>query len=140
MFITCCFYTGGVFVLIVARRLQFTPRVKQNLPRFTKEFEIKATLSYGFGQELTVPVHDATMADISRGSIRDAIDALLAEVTNDEAGTAEAIREVVQDPRSVIEMKTESGYQPVLPTTGAGEILDKGVDVAFLVSRPHAGG
>ena len=99
-----------------------------------------ATLKYGIGQEMLVPVSKDTVARLSKGSVQEAIEDLLKGPGPDPDGTRPAIQKAVTDPQSVIEVKTPGGYQPVEHKASAGAMFKDREAVEVLVSRPHAGG
>ena len=99
-----------------------------------------AKLKYGLGREITVPVTASVVDRFSEGSVKEAIEGLLAEVGEDPEGTAPVIRDAVSDPRSVIELRTGGGYQALEQKGPAKAILSRKDGVEILISKPHAGG
>jgi hypothetical protein len=99
-----------------------------------------ATLKYGIGREVMVPVSADMVARFSDRSVKEAIEGLLAQAGLDPDGTVPAIREAVADPRSVIELRTAQGYQALEQKAPAGAILNRRDRVEILISLPHAGG
>ena len=99
-----------------------------------------ATLKYGIGQQVTVPVSTDTVARLSEHSVQEALQDLLDKRPDGGDGTALALREAASDPRSVIEVKAPQGYQPVDRTSTFGNVLAGRTDLDVMVSRPHAGG
>ena len=99
-----------------------------------------AKLKYGIGQEVTVPMPVDTVNRLSGQSVQEAIQELLAGVGEDPDGTAPVLREAVQDPRSVIEVKSRSGYEPLEGRAPFKGVLRGRQSLELLISRPHAGG
>ena len=71
-----------------------------------------ATLKYGIGREVVVPVSGDTVASLSDATVQEAIRELLKEVGEDPEGTAGEITDAVENPLSVIEVRTPNGYTP----------------------------
>ena len=99
-----------------------------------------ATMKYGIGEEVTVPLSRDTIADLSEQSVQDALQVLLGRVQKDPDGTAPVLREALQDVRSVIEVKTARGYEPIVNQAPFREMLQGQDRLEVMVSRPHAGG
>ena len=98
-----------------------------------------AALKYGIGQEVKVPISTDTVARLSESTLQEALQDLLRD-RPDDGGTALAIQEATSDPRSVIEVKTPDGYQPLERRTPFRDVIQGRADVDLQVSRPHAGG
>ena len=99
-----------------------------------------ASLKYGIGREVSLPVSTDTLARLSKETVQEAIQSLLSEVGVDPDGTVPMIRDAVSDPRSVIEMKSAKGYAPLEHQAPAKAMLKGRQSLEILVSRPHAGG
>ena len=99
-----------------------------------------ATMKYGIGEEVAVPVSPDTVARLSKSTVQEALQALLSGITGDDDGTASMLRDAVSDPRSVVEVKSADGYAPLEHRAAAKAILQGRQSLEIMVSRPHAGG
>ena len=106
----------------------------------SREVVMFATLKYGVGREVTVPVSPDTVARFSDSSVKEAIEGLLNGAGLDPEGTVPVIQEAVADPRSVIELRTARGYQALEHKSPARDLLSIKEGVEILISKPHAGG
>jgi hypothetical protein len=99
-----------------------------------------ATLKYGIGQGVRVPVSTDTLANFSESTLQEALRELLRGVSSDPDGAVPAIQKAVDDPRSVIELKTLDGYEPLERQAPLKTLLRGRSDLELLFSLPHAGG
>lgn len=101
---------------------------------------MKATLKYGIGRKVTVPMSKDTVANLSEQSTQKAIEALLESIGVDSDGTVKELKESVRDPRAVIEVQSKGKYQPVQPQAPFKETLQNRQNLELQINRPHAGG
>ena len=96
-----------------------------------------ATLKSGIGQALKVVISEDTRAKMSKQSVQEAIQTLLAEVEGPKPVT---LSQATSDPRSVIEIKTKQGYQPLDNRGPMGSVLQDNPNPEILINPSHAGG
>ena len=99
-----------------------------------------ARLKSGIGSEILIPVSEDSVTNASDQSIREAVQSLLDQAENPEDGEVERIREAIRDPNSVIEVKTEDGFQPIDGGSAFSEAIQSPEGVEIMVTRPNAGG
>ena len=99
-----------------------------------------ATLKYGIGQEVNVPVMPEQLDRLNETTVRSGLQDLLQGVTDDPRQAVPVLRQATADPRSVIEMKTSDGYVPLERETPFRTLMQDRENLEILISRPHAGG
>ena len=97
-------------------------------------------LKYGIGRQVVVPVPVDFLNRLNGHSVQEGIQDLLDHVATDPERTVPVLRDAASDPRSVIEVRTDAGYQPLERTMPLKALLREQKTVEILVSRPHAGG
>ena len=95
---------------------------------------MKATLKYGIQDEISVDVSRNTL--MSKQSVQEAIEALLKEIGHSPGELSRAVK----NPRSVIEVKTGTGYQPLDRAEPIKPVLTRHPNPEFQINLPHAGG